>query len=264
MSFGVSFPFDRIRRLVADRLVQAARIAPGASEVGNGLPSFALVDRRDSRAALDAASVPAIRDPVGVDSFLCLAAPLGVYGQRIQDEVALGRSAMSDVHRWHDPDGDAMQLSAVDIDRDRRNPACGGPLLECMLPRACLQRGVHKIVAVTLYSDFTADFGTGSQPCLMAVRDFCPDRRASVRRASVHASFHAFAPAPALRPGRRRRCRRADRGDGADPRAFPEDRRRAPFGAGASGPGHARDGKSRIRAGLDTSNGYPGDAVIAS
>jgi hypothetical protein len=147
MSSEVSSPFDWIRRFVADRLVQAARVASGASEVGDGPPSCALLDGRDSRAALDTASVAAIRYPFSADAFLSLAASVGLHRKRIHGEAKPDRSAVSDVHRWHGPDGDAMQLLAADIGRDRRNRACGDPLLECMLPRACLQRGVRRIVA---------------------------------------------------------------------------------------------------------------------
>jgi hypothetical protein len=146
MSSEVSFAFDWIRRRVDERPVQAARIAPGASEVRGGFPSFALVDGRDSRAALDTASGVTIRYPISADVSLCLAARVGLHRHRIHDEAELGRSAMSDVHRWHASRGDGVRPSAVDIDPDRQKPTRRAPLLEAMLPRASLLRGVRRIV----------------------------------------------------------------------------------------------------------------------
>lgn len=125
--------------------MQAARIAPGASKVGDGLPSFALVDARDFRAALDATSGVAITYSINADALLCWAASVGLYRQHFHDAVELERTALSDVHRWHTAAVDAVRPSTVNIDTDLQHPACGDPLLEGM-PRACLQRGVRRIV----------------------------------------------------------------------------------------------------------------------
>ena len=82
-----------------------------------------------------------------------------IYSQRIRDEADIARCTMDDVHRLHDPDGDVVQLLAVNIDPGSQNLACGDQLLEFMLQRSCLQQGVRKIVAVTLCKDFNAGLG---------------------------------------------------------------------------------------------------------
>lgn len=82
-----------------------------------------------------------------------------IYSQRIQDEADLHRCTMDDVHQLHDPVGDVVQLLAVNIHPDSQNLACGDQLLEFMLQRSSLQRGVRKIVAVTLCKDFSAKQG---------------------------------------------------------------------------------------------------------
>lgn len=82
-----------------------------------------------------------------------------IYSQRIHDEADLSRCTMDEVHRLHDPAGDVVQLLAVNIDPDSQNLACGDQLLEFMLQRSSLQRGVRKIVAVTLCKDFTPGQG---------------------------------------------------------------------------------------------------------
>jgi acyl transferase domain-containing protein/acyl carrier protein len=82
-----------------------------------------------------------------------------IYSQRIRDEADLGSCTMDDVHRLHDPDGDVVQLLAVNIDPGSQNLACGDQLLEFMLQRSCLQRGVRKVVAVTLCKDYSAGQG---------------------------------------------------------------------------------------------------------
>lgn len=82
-----------------------------------------------------------------------------IYSQLIRDEADLAHRTMDNVHRLHDIGGDVVQLLAVNIDPGSQNLACGDQLLEFMLQRSSLQRGVRKIVAVTLCKDFTAGAG---------------------------------------------------------------------------------------------------------
>lgn len=82
-----------------------------------------------------------------------------IYSQRIRDEADLHRCTMDDVQQLHDPVGDVVQLLAVNIHPDSQNLACGDQLLEFMLQRSSLQRGVRKIVAVTLCKDFSVKQG---------------------------------------------------------------------------------------------------------
>ncbi len=82
-----------------------------------------------------------------------------IYSQRIRDEAHLAHHTMDNVHRLHDLGGDVVQLLAVNIDPGSQNLGCGDQLLEFMLQRSCLQRGVRRIVAVTLCMDYAADLG---------------------------------------------------------------------------------------------------------
>lgn len=82
-----------------------------------------------------------------------------IYSQRIRNDADLAHRTMDDVHRLHDLGGDLVQLLAVNIDPGSQNLACGDQLLEFMLQRSCLQRGVRRIVAVTLCKDYAADLG---------------------------------------------------------------------------------------------------------
>ena len=80
-----------------------------------------------------------------------------IYSQRIRDERAIAHCTMDNVHALHDPDGDVVQLLAVNIDPEIQQLACGDQLLEFMLQRSSLQRDVRRIVAVTLCKDFRAE-----------------------------------------------------------------------------------------------------------
>lgn len=86
-----------------------------------------------------------------------------IYSQRIRDESELRHRTMDDVHELHEADGDVVQLLAINIDPDTQHLGCGDQLLEFMLQRSSLQRGVRKIVAVTLCKDFRAGQGLAFQ-----------------------------------------------------------------------------------------------------
>ena len=82
-----------------------------------------------------------------------------IYSQRIRDAEDLSRCTMDDVHTLHDPDGDVVQLLAVNIDPAIQHLASGDQLLEFMLQRSCLQRRVSRVVAVTLCKDYVSGRG---------------------------------------------------------------------------------------------------------
>jgi len=83
-----------------------------------------------------------------------------VFSQRIVSESAIDGRTAADVHALHDPSGSVIQLLAVNIDPEAQNLNYGDQLLEFMLQRCALVRGVDKVVGVTLCKNYDPESGT--------------------------------------------------------------------------------------------------------
>ena len=83
-----------------------------------------------------------------------------VFSQRIASESAIDGRTAADVHALHDPSGSVIQLLAVNIDPEAQNLNYGDQLLEFMLQRCALVRGIDKVVGVTLCKNYDPESGT--------------------------------------------------------------------------------------------------------
>jgi acyl transferase domain-containing protein/acyl carrier protein/ribosomal protein S18 acetylase RimI-like enzyme len=77
-----------------------------------------------------------------------------IYAQRIADEAALLAHSMATVESLHRPDGELLQLLAVNVQPAAQDRALGDQLLEFMLKLAQLQPELTRVVGVTRCKDY--------------------------------------------------------------------------------------------------------------
>ena len=80
-----------------------------------------------------------------------------VYSQRIKDVTGIYQSQAHNVHKLHHPDGEIVQLLAVNIDPEYQAFGYGDQLLEFMLQIGSVMTGVNRIVGVTLCKKYKGD-----------------------------------------------------------------------------------------------------------
>lgn len=77
-----------------------------------------------------------------------------IYTQRLQSVDALVCATMDDVDTLHDPEGDTVQLLAINIAPDMQDRGLGDALLEFKLIHSSVQPETREVVAVTLCRSF--------------------------------------------------------------------------------------------------------------
>lgn len=80
-----------------------------------------------------------------------------VYSQRIKDVAEIYQSKANNVHKLHHPQGEIVQLLAVNIDPEYQSFGYGDQLLEFMLQIGSVITGVNRVVGVTLCKKFTGE-----------------------------------------------------------------------------------------------------------
>ena len=79
-----------------------------------------------------------------------------LYTQRIRDIALLDTASAEHVHKLHDPEGNILQLLALNVDPDWQNRGYGDQLLEYGLQWATLAADIHQVIGVTVCKNFAA------------------------------------------------------------------------------------------------------------